>query len=242
MVRLNAAMTESSAGAEFQPSLYHRIASPIHAAVVLAAIGIQAYRAAIHGEAMRAAVNANRIGMYERTIMSEWLMFAFVLLGLWLSNSPFTAVLGDRWRSFREIARDIGIGAVFMVTAVFVTSVLAGHHDAEASHATSFLLPRTSPEIALWVVLSLTAGICEETVYRGYLQRQFTALTKSVPIGILLSAACFGAAHSYQGVRQAVPIGVLGAMTGVLAHWRKSTRPGMIAHALQDMLAIFVRH
>lgn len=235
-------MTANSAGAEFQPNLYRRIASPIHTTVVLAAIGIQAYRAAIQSEAMRSAVNLNRIRMYERTILSEWLMLAFVILGLWLSHSPFAAVLGDRWRSLREIARDVGIGAVFMVVAVFVTSVLAGHHDAESSRATSFLLPRTGIEIALWVTLSLTAGICEEAIYRGYLQRQFTALTNNVPIGILLSAVCFGAAHSYQGVRQAVPIGVLGAMTGVLAHWRKSTRPGMIAHALQDTLAIFVRH
>jgi Type II CAAX prenyl endopeptidase Rce1-like len=28
-------------------------------------------------------------------------------------------------------------------------------------------------EITFWIVLSVTAGICEETVFRGYLQRQF---------------------------------------------------------------------
>src|SRR5947209_2187974 len=28
-------------------------------------------------------------------------------------------------------------------------------------------------EITFWIVLSVTAGICEETVFRSYLQRQF---------------------------------------------------------------------
>src|SRR6266850_8496454 len=49
-----------------------------------------------------------------------------------------------------------------------------------------FMLPHRGAEIAVWIALSITAGICEETVFRGYLQRQFMALTKSVPAGILL--------------------------------------------------------
>ena len=74
-------------------------------------------------------------------------------------------------------------------------------------------------------------------IFRGYLQRQFIALTKSVPAGILLSGAAFGAAHAYQGFRMVILIGLYGTMFGVLAHWRGSVRPGMIAHALQDSLS-----
>jgi hypothetical protein len=28
----------------------------------------------------------------------------------------------------------------------------------------------------------------------------------------------------------------LGVMSGILAHWRKSVRPGMFAHSLQDII------
>jgi uncharacterized protein len=91
--------------------------------------------------------------------------------------------------------------------------------------------------MSMWILLSVTAGICEETVFRGYLQRQFMALTKSVPIGILLSAVAFGAAHSYQGLAGAARIGLQGALLGILANWRKSVRPGMIAHAWGDAFA-----
>ncbi len=91
--------------------------------------------------------------------------------------------------------------------------------------------------MALWVALSVSAGICEEALYRGYLQRQFMALTKNAPAGILLSGAAFGCAHSYQGLRWAVVIGLEGALLGAMAHWRKSVRPGMIAHAFKDSVA-----
>jgi uncharacterized protein len=54
---------------------------------------------------------------------------------------------------------------------------------------------------------------------------------------MLLAAAMFGLAHLYQGWRMAIVIGMYGLMFGVLAHWRRSVRPGMIAHAWQDALA-----
>ena len=93
---------------------------------------------------------------------------------------------------------------------------------------------------------SVTAGICEETIFRGYLQRQFMALTKSAPAGILFSAAAFGVVHAYQGFRMVILIGLYGAMFGILAYCRGSIRPGMIAHAWQDslngVLAALVAH
>lgn len=32
-----------------------------------------------------------------------------------------------------------------------------------------FILPHGGPEITLWIALSVTAGICEETILPGYL-------------------------------------------------------------------------
>ena len=68
------------------------------------------------------------------------------------------------------------------------------------------------------------------------------ALTKSVPAGIIFPAVAFGVAHSYQGLARASMIAVMGAMSGILAYWCRSVRPGMIAHALQDLLGGLVRH
>jgi membrane protease YdiL (CAAX protease family) len=96
------------------------------------------------------------------------------------------------------------------------------------------LIPNGSIEVLLFLMTSVTAGFCEELIYRGYLQRQFTALTRAVTGGIVLQTVAFALGHAYQGWKYVLLIAVLAAMLGLLAHWRKSLRPGMIAHALQD--------
>jgi membrane protease YdiL (CAAX protease family) len=186
---------------------------------------------------MRAAVNPHRLRFYLFTLFFEWLLFIFVVVGVRRSGAPFRFVLGDRWQSVRQVLRDIGIAAAFWLVSAGLLIVLgwllgvAGHHP-----NMEYILPHGGVELTVWIALSITAGICEEAVFRGYLQRQFMALTKSVPAGILLSAAAFGAAHAYQGIRLVILIALYGAMFGILAHWRKSVRPGMIAHAWQDSL------
>src|SRR5882757_2977347 len=158
-----------------------RIAHPLHTIILLAAEAVMVVRAAMHAEQMRSAVDLNRVRMYERTMLIEWLGFAFVLFGLWLAGSSFAAVVGDRWRLVRDVLRDLGLGVAFSIVSTTVLSMLGPHHGPEDNRAVQFLLPHGAREMVLWVALSVTAGICEEALYRGYLQRQFMALTKSVP-------------------------------------------------------------
>jgi membrane protease YdiL (CAAX protease family) len=49
-----------------------------------------------------------------------------------------------------------------------------------------------------------------------------------------LQAIAFGAAHTYQGTTGIIVIVFFGCMFGWLAWWRKSLRPGILAHFLQD--------
>jgi membrane protease YdiL (CAAX protease family) len=99
------------------------------------------------------------------------------------------------------------------------------------------MLPQSRLEIFLWILTAITAGICEEIIFRGYFQKQFCAWTGNVPAGVLLSAAVFGAGHIYQGWRPAIIIAVYGLLFGILAEMRKSLRPGMITHAWHDGFA-----
>ncbi len=92
-------------------------------------------------------------------------------------------------------------------------------------------------------MLALTAGIGEEILFRGYLQRQFAALTRSTATGLVLQGVAFGAAHGYQGKKYMCVIAVYGCLFGLLAYWRRSLRPGMMAHFLQDAVGGLVgRH
>jgi membrane protease YdiL (CAAX protease family) len=98
----------------------------------------------------------------------------------------------------------------------------------------------------MFLILSVTAGFCEDFIFRGYLQRQFLTVTGSAWIAISVQALVFGVAHLYQGWRGVVAITVYGALFGILAQWRNSLRPGMMQHAAQDSLlgiaGMLIRH
>jgi len=219
------------------------IASPWHTLAIIAIQAGLAYRGKASAARLQALVHPDRIALYERTMLFEWLMLGLVLIGVWWHGSSLLAVLGARWRSLRDFLRDFGIAVLFLVVTISLGSFVDSYFSNGAqSSAARAILPQGHIEMWFWVALSLSAGICEEGIYRGYLQRQFSAFTGSIPAGILLSAIAFGAAHSYQGLRHAVQIGVLGALGGILAYWCRSLRPGMIAHTLQDLIGGLAQH
>jgi membrane protease YdiL (CAAX protease family) len=214
------------------------VAASWHTTILLVFMPFWAYRGIIRAEHLQSATDVSRVSFYLQTISAQWLIFAFVLLGVWLHKSPLSLVLGERWRSAAAFFRDIGVALLFWLSSALALGALAILLRARPSaHAMGFLLPDNNFEIALWIAVSVTAGICEETVFRGYLQRQFLAWTNRAPVAIALSALLFGALHAYQGWRGAIGIGLLGAMLGTMAHLRGTVRTGMIAHAWQDTVA-----
>jgi membrane protease YdiL (CAAX protease family) len=90
-------------------------------------------------------------------------------------------------------------------------------------------------EVFLWILVSLAAGIGEEIVFRGYLQKQFQAATRSVIAAVVLQGLLFGLMHTYQGWKQVMVIAPLGILYGALAAWRRNLRANMISHAFSDL-------
>lgn len=182
--------------------------------------------------------------LYLSTIAVQWTLVGVVWLGIRRRGYTVRELTGKPWRSFDEVLLDVGIAGGFWIGAVVVLALAArlmrfAPKLDEMRKTLDFLSPNSALELALWVVLACTAGVCEEIVFRGYLQRQFAALTRSVVAGVLASAVIFGASHAYEGGSRMILIGLLGAMLGVLAVLRKNLRPSMIAHAWQDIFAGF---
>src|SRR5262249_22591178 len=103
------------------------------------------------------------------------------------------------------------------------------------------LLPRGPAEVAGWIALAGSAGTCEGIVFPGYLHTQLTALSRSVKSGIALQAAVFAVGHVYEGFDSVVRIALYGGLLGVVAVWRRSLRPGIIAHAWSNLFPLFLR-
>jgi len=178
------------------------------------------------------------VPLYLSLIAMEWGLFFYVWRGgLRRSGTKLRELIGGRWQSFKDVAADASL-ALGLWTAWMIVEK-GWDRWMGPSHAASIqaFLPRRWGEILLWIGVSVSAGICEEVVFRGYFQRQFGAFTRSKWTALFLQAALFGIAHGYQGVEACVKIAIFGALYGLLALWRGSLRPGMIAHGGGDILS-----
>lgn len=179
--------------------------------------------------------------LYSFQIVWEFILLGLAWIGARLANLKLKDLIGGRWDSFESFLLDLAIAFGFWLICVGVLAGLAhlvGLADPsrvdEAKRLLQAIGPRSLKELLLWVLLSSSAGFCEEIIFRGYLQRQFAALLGNVWIGMLISAGIFGLAHGYEGSRRMLLIAVYGALFGTLTIFRKSLRPGMIAHAWHD--------
>jgi uncharacterized protein len=184
---------------------------------------------------MRAMENPRRAAVYLITMVWEWALVGYIAWGTKKHGTSLREIIGGRWDSAKDFLKDLGIAVGFWIIALCVLIFAAfALHATGAGEAVRFMLPQTRVEIALWILLSSTAGICEEIIFRGYFQKQFISWTMNVPLGVILSAALFGAGHIYQGPKQAVIIMVYGLLFGILAELRGNLRPGIMTHAWHD--------
>jgi hypothetical protein len=195
------------------------------------------------------------VANYLLTIAYEWFLAGLVLWGLWMRKVPLRQLLGEQRPGPGAWLRDFGVALGYWVVALSLLAVLgnllvklSGSHidPQKIGDVTQKLAPVTGLEMVLFLVLSISAGICEELVFRGYLQQQFARMGRRVWVGVALSALVFGAAHGYEGIAGIVLIAAYGAMFGVLARLRRGLRTGMIAHAWHDSISglalVLLRH
>jgi membrane protease YdiL (CAAX protease family) len=185
----------------------------------------------------RAAVAPSRIPTYLATMGFELLLLGYVWLGVRRRKVTLTELIGGKWLRFADILMDVAIALLFWIAVWVMLLGLTTAIRFRGESAAKLLLPETLKEVALFVPLAVIAGFSEELIFRGYLQRQFLALTGNTVAAIVLQGVVFGAGHLYQGAKGVLVISVYGAMFGILAVMRKSLRPGMIQHGGQDTLS-----
>jgi len=174
--------------------------------------------------------------LYSSVFIFEWLLFLFSWRALSrMGDSPalVIALPGTLKRFAVELAVGLGALVSWAVLGALLSKVL---HLGTTNYTA--LLPHGLAQKAMWVCLSVSAGICEEFTFRGYLQ---TALSKKLGavLAAVLQGLLFGLAHIYQGPRNAVLIMALGTLWGFFTLWRKSLFPTMFAHIATDVAVVF---
>ena len=206
-------------------------------------------------------VRIHRLQTYGVTAALEAALVGWVAFGLRLRKIPVRSLFGAVPGKLRSIALDAGIAIVFWIgsmsalgtVALFwmgveaaVTHRLPQMHagkvippnpsEQHAIHAVLRLAPSNGTEIACWILLCLVVGVAEELVFRGYLQKQFTAWSRdTAAVGVALSSITFGAAHGWEGVRSMFMLTIFGVFFSLLALFRKSLRAGILAHGWHDV-------
>ncbi|HEY6971406.1 MAG TPA: CPBP family intramembrane glutamic endopeptidase [Candidatus Angelobacter sp.] len=177
---------------------------------------------------------------YLPVLVSEWLLVLYIWAGLRRCGMTIKALIGGRWKSFRDVAVDLGLAVGIWIGMLGIQRGLApllGPSQAKSAN----ILPESALEIIVWIVVSCTAGFVEELVFRGYLQTQFTRFGLPAGLAVVAQALVFALDHAYEGSNAVIVITAFALLFGVIASWRRSLRPGIIGHAWYDIAVIFFR-
>jgi hypothetical protein len=186
------------------------------------------------------ASHSQAIPIYLSVIAMDWALLYYCWAGVHRHGGNLKTLSGGRWTTWRSVAMDVAIALPFWVlweAAAFGVHWLLDPRVLGASGVKSVasLLPQSLLEILVWIAASITAGICEELAFRGFLQRQFHALTGNIGLAVLAQGLVFGLFHAYQGWRNVAVISVLGVMFGMLAAWRGNLRANIVVHSWADI-------
>jgi uncharacterized protein len=172
-----------------------------------------------------------------------WVVFAIALAGIRRRGRiTWRELLGAKWSRWQTVAGDLGIALATLVAMAAIgnlSNAVLGplQHDSAAFHS---MVAQNTVEALSFLTLALTAGFVEEFVFRGYIQRQCQALCGSTVVASILQLIIFTQGHLYQGWTRLAPVLLIGIVVTIVALWRRSLIPGMIAHGFGDGLVAFI--
>lgn len=174
------------------------------------------------------------------TIMIQWMMFLLLYVATYREQ---TFLRGLGLTSFRAI--DIAWAVTFLLVANLILTGLAwvlAQWGMPMPGEIQFLIPQDTTGRIVWVMVSATAGFCEEIAFRGYLMTRLRILgkTKSWLMPVVVSSLTFGILHAYQSLPGVIILTVYGAMFALLYIRTRSLWPCIIAHFFQDFTALFI--
>ena len=191
--------------------------------------------------AMPHVSSMERLVLYASTIAFQWVAVAIVGWRVWVHG--YTAqqlglVVHDRtrlviagvmggviigglqWLNLRRIGRRIPVKSRGVMQAV-----------AER------ILPQSAVELLPYLALAVTAGLCEEFLYRGFAMAALASAGLGAWLVVLLSSLLFGLAHSYQGKGGMVMTFVIGVVLGLSRLTYNSLVPAILWHSAVDVVA-----
>lgn len=181
-----------------------------------------------------------KLALYAFTIGFQWVLSGVVawraiargltLQDIGLGPQPWTGIVVSGL-----------LGAIFIGGLQWMNLRRIGRMEGEAPELLRKLAHRLLPvnlvEYLPYSALAITAGVCEEFVYRGFGVAAFSKAGLPLWLVVIFSSVLFGLAHAYQGRGGIVSTGIFGVGLALGRIWLGSLVPVMMWHAGLDLAA-----
>ena len=190
--------------------------------------------------AMPRVTARERLVLYASTIAFQWLATAIVAWRAWAHGYTVTQ-LGLRFHDPLRILLAAVVGGATIAILQWLNLRRVGRIPVESRGPLQAIAERILPQSALellpYFALAITAGLCEEFLYRGFAIAVLTQAGLRTGLVLLVSSALFGLAHSYQGRGGMVMTFVVGLVLGLSRIAYNSLVPAVIWHTAVDVVA-----
>ena len=199
----------------------------------------------------RISSSAQKIRFYRYIVCAQW---PFAAVALWIAK-PDNILFppsghGGSVPPYARILFETLLAAFFILGLMPFFQSLRGE-KVRAAYAAAYhrslddvskLLPETHRERLWFAAISVTAGVCEEILCRGFMLRYLdgVALHLSLPAAIFAAAAIFGINHIYQGKLGILKTSVAGLAFGGLFLFTGNLLLPMLLHTAIDLQTVFV--
>jgi uncharacterized protein len=190
--------------------------------------------------ALPEVTSRDRIKLYIATILFQWtltVLVAWRALARGLSWSDLG--VQSAW-DFSLLAATVGGALLIAVGHWANVRRMAGSSHPNVVRLRALgarLFPRTGWELVFYIGLALTAGLCEEFLFRGFVMAALFHAGLAAWAVVLGSSVMFGVAHLYQGKGGAAGTGILGTIFALVRLAYQSLLPLVVWHAALDVVA-----
>jgi len=179
-----------------------------------------------------------RVKTYTWILIMEWGL-TLGLLGWWILAGRSLATVGllPVAAGWQWLAIGLGVAAVVLQIQQMASVLRSPQQLAKVRDKMgelNGLAPQTAGEHRWFGLVSITAGVCEEMLYRGLL---LAVLSPVVGTGsaVLLSSLIFGLGHAYQGAAGIAKTTLVGLVMALLTVFSGSLFVPMLLHAVIDL-------
>ena len=197
--------------------------------LVVMPIGAVRSKSAVEG---RGRATPQRADLLTRALLVQLLLFLFAFL---VARSEGMALWTWRGLSVGTIA--VAAGALAFLLTVGALSWHLRTSEERRSLWMRHLLPETTGQWGLWLLVSIAAGVAEETAYRGVLVVLLASATTSFVVAVLLSAAAFAVVHYPQGAKTMGWVFAIGLVMQAVVGATETLYVAMAVHAIYDVTA-----